>query len=123
MSDFFQNGVITTLHKLRDRPIESIEEELSEFGRRRPMALILPNAFLLSMMSVTAKKQACMMVLMRAPMPESAATRTASISWSGSPLIDGMRTSDTSSSTACGSCCAGRAPWASAARGCCGAWA
>ena len=45
MSDFFQNGVITTLHKLRDRPIESIEEELSEFGRRRPMALILPSLY------------------------------------------------------------------------------
>ena len=45
MSDFFQNGVITTLHKLRERPIESIEEELNEFGGRRQMALILPSLY------------------------------------------------------------------------------
>ena len=32
MSDFFQNGIITTLHNLSDRPIESLEAELSGFA-------------------------------------------------------------------------------------------
>jgi glucosyl-3-phosphoglycerate synthase len=45
MSDFFQNGIITTLHKLRDRPIEALEEELSAFSKHRPMALILPSLY------------------------------------------------------------------------------
>lgn len=45
MSDFFQNGVISTLHLLRDRPIEAIEEELAEFAKRRPMTLVLPSLF------------------------------------------------------------------------------
>ncbi len=45
MSDFFQNGTITTLHKLRERPIDQIEEELVEFGKQRPMALILPSLY------------------------------------------------------------------------------
>ena len=40
--DFFQNGTITTLHKLRQRPIEEIEAELNRFSMERPMALILP---------------------------------------------------------------------------------
>lgn len=42
MSDFFQNGVITTLHKLRERSIDEIERELHDFASHRPMALILP---------------------------------------------------------------------------------
>jgi glucosyl-3-phosphoglycerate synthase len=42
MADFFQNGVITTLHNLCDRPVEELEAELSEFARERPMALVLP---------------------------------------------------------------------------------
>lgn len=45
MSDFFQNGVITTLHKLRERSIESIEDELHQFAKISPMALILPSLF------------------------------------------------------------------------------
>jgi len=45
MSDFFQNGVITTLHTLQQRPIEAIEEELSVFSKQRPMALILPSLY------------------------------------------------------------------------------
>jgi glucosyl-3-phosphoglycerate synthase len=45
MSDFFQNGIITTLHKLRERPIEALEEELGAFSRHRPMALILPSLY------------------------------------------------------------------------------
>jgi glucosyl-3-phosphoglycerate synthase len=42
MADFYQNGVITTLHNLSDRPIEELEKELIEFSRTRPMALVLP---------------------------------------------------------------------------------
>ncbi len=43
--DFFQNGTITTLHKLCDRPIEDIETELQGFALERPMALILPSLY------------------------------------------------------------------------------
>ena len=42
MSDFYQNGIITTLHNLRQRSLEELESELSRFSRTRPMALILP---------------------------------------------------------------------------------
>ncbi|MGD8616447.1 MAG: glycosyl transferase [Gammaproteobacteria bacterium] len=45
MADFFQNGAITTLHKLRERPIEEIEDELAAFSHQRPMALILPSLY------------------------------------------------------------------------------
>ncbi len=45
MADFFQNGNITTLHKLRDRPIEALEDELHSFADARPMALILPSLY------------------------------------------------------------------------------
>ncbi|MAY03930.1 MAG: glycosyl transferase [Gammaproteobacteria bacterium] len=42
MGDFYQNGVITTLHNLSRRPVEELEEELLEFAKVRPMALVLP---------------------------------------------------------------------------------
>ncbi len=42
MTDFFQNGVIATLHNLTDRKIESIEKELIQWSEKRPMSLILP---------------------------------------------------------------------------------
>lgn len=45
MSDFFQNGIITTLHTLRQRTIETFEEELSGYSKQRPMALILPSLY------------------------------------------------------------------------------
>lgn len=45
MADFYQNGIITTLHNLEDRPIEALEAELSGFAKRRPMGLILPSLF------------------------------------------------------------------------------
>ena len=41
MADFYQNGIITTLHNLDDRPIEEVEAQLNEFANKRPMALIL----------------------------------------------------------------------------------
>ena len=43
--DFFQNGTITTLHKLCQRPIEEMETELKQFSAERPMALILPSLY------------------------------------------------------------------------------
>ena len=43
--DFFQNGTITTLHKLCRRPIEEMETELRQFSAERPMALILPSLY------------------------------------------------------------------------------
>lgn len=42
MSDFFQNGIITTLHNLRNRPLEDLEADLSAFSKNRPIALVLP---------------------------------------------------------------------------------
>ncbi|MEM7077854.1 MAG: glycosyl transferase [Pseudomonadota bacterium] len=42
MSDFFQNGIITTLHNLCDRSLEELESELLAFSKSQPMALILP---------------------------------------------------------------------------------
>jgi glucosyl-3-phosphoglycerate synthase len=42
MSDFFQNGIITTLHNLSRRPLADLDRELMAFSRERPMALVLP---------------------------------------------------------------------------------
>jgi len=45
MGDFHQNGSITTLHNLGNRPLSEIEAELMEFSKTRPMALILPSLY------------------------------------------------------------------------------
>ncbi|KUJ84969.1 glycosyl transferase [Microbulbifer flavimaris] len=45
MTDFFQNGSITTLHNLSRRPLEEMERELIEFSRQRPMSLLLPSLY------------------------------------------------------------------------------
>ncbi|MEM1433190.1 MAG: glycosyl transferase [Pseudomonadota bacterium] len=45
MSDFFQNGIITTLHNLNGRPLPEIEDELRGFAARRPMTLVLPSLY------------------------------------------------------------------------------
>ncbi len=45
MGDFYQNGVITTLHNLNRRPVEELEAELKQFSQIRPLALILPSLF------------------------------------------------------------------------------
>lgn len=42
MSDFFQNGIITTLHNLGDRPLHELEADLVAFSHDRPIALVLP---------------------------------------------------------------------------------
>lgn len=45
MADFYQNGIVTTLHNLSERPIEDLEQELVKFSATRKMALILPSLF------------------------------------------------------------------------------
>jgi len=45
MSDFAQTGTITTLHRLRPRAVEEIEEELRGFADHNTMALVLPSLF------------------------------------------------------------------------------
>ena len=42
MGDFHQNGLVTTLHNLADRPVEELERELDSFKSTRPMSLVLP---------------------------------------------------------------------------------
>jgi glucosyl-3-phosphoglycerate synthase len=45
MSDFYQNGIISTLHNLRTRTVEDLENDLIAFSKTRPMALVLPSLF------------------------------------------------------------------------------
>ncbi|TKB47029.1 glycosyl transferase [Thalassotalea mangrovi] len=45
MGDFYQNGIITTLHNLSRRPVEDMEEELKQFSQVRPMGLVLPSLY------------------------------------------------------------------------------
>ena len=43
--DFYQNGIITTLHNLVDRPIEDMEADLLNYSKTRPLGLILPSLY------------------------------------------------------------------------------
>jgi glucosyl-3-phosphoglycerate synthase len=45
MADFYQNGIVTTLHNLENRSTEALEKELIGFSKHRPMGLILPSLF------------------------------------------------------------------------------
>ncbi len=45
MSDFYQTGVITTLHKLGTPSLERLESELLALSRFRPVALVLPALY------------------------------------------------------------------------------
>ena len=45
MGDFHQNGLVSTLHNLGQRPIVEIENELNQFKNVRPMGLVLPSLF------------------------------------------------------------------------------
>jgi glucosyl-3-phosphoglycerate synthase len=45
MGDFYQNGIVTTLHNLSDRPLEDLERDLHQFSSARPMGLILPSLY------------------------------------------------------------------------------
>ncbi|MDP5071421.1 MAG: glycosyl transferase [Congregibacter sp.] len=45
MADFYQNGIITTLHNLSQRPVEDLESELLGFSKVRPLGLLLPSLY------------------------------------------------------------------------------
>ncbi len=45
MSDFYQTGVITTLHRLGKPSLDRLEGELEQFTRQRPVALVLPSLY------------------------------------------------------------------------------
>tara|TARA_R110001583_G_scaffold16561_21_gene67985 strand:+ start:15359 stop:16585 length:1227 start_codon:yes stop_codon:yes gene_type:complete len=45
MADFYQNGIVTTLHNLTKRSDQDLEQELKTFTKKRPMGLILPSLF------------------------------------------------------------------------------
>lgn len=42
MGDFFQNGVITTLHSLGGRSARDLQEEIRGYTKDRPLTLVLP---------------------------------------------------------------------------------
>lgn len=45
MSDFYQVGVIATLHRLGRPNLDRIESELSVYAAQRPIALVLPSLY------------------------------------------------------------------------------
>lgn len=45
MADFYQNGIVTTLHNIADRSLAELEGELSDFSKKRSLGLILPSLF------------------------------------------------------------------------------
>ncbi|MEL0629928.1 glycosyl transferase [Psychromonas aquatilis] len=45
MADFYQNGIVTTMHNLRQRDNDDLEAELKSFSKTRPMGLILPSLY------------------------------------------------------------------------------
>ena len=42
MTDFFQNGIVTTLHELGGRSTTDLEAEVSRLARNTPISLVLP---------------------------------------------------------------------------------
>ncbi len=45
MSDFYQNGVVTVLHRLGRSNIAQLEEELERYAKTTPIALVLPSLY------------------------------------------------------------------------------
>lgn len=45
MADFYQNGIVTTLHNLGQRQYQDLEAELTSFNKTRPLGLILPSLY------------------------------------------------------------------------------
>ena len=45
MADFYQNGIVTTLHNLGQREYLDLEAELTHFNKTRPLGLILPSLY------------------------------------------------------------------------------
>ena len=45
MADFYQTGVVATLHRLGKLNLEKIEAELTWYTQERPIALVLPSLY------------------------------------------------------------------------------
>jgi glucosyl-3-phosphoglycerate synthase len=45
MSDFFQNGVVATFHRLTELDLPALENELSEFAGKKNITLVLPSLY------------------------------------------------------------------------------
>lgn len=45
MSDFYQNGVVTVLHRLGQQNVAQLEQELLRHGQAHPIALVLPSLY------------------------------------------------------------------------------
>ncbi|MFN7918957.1 MAG: hypothetical protein U0Q16_02605 [Bryobacteraceae bacterium] len=45
MADFYQSGVVTTLHRLKADQTERLEADLERFARTRPIGLVLPALY------------------------------------------------------------------------------
>ena len=45
MSDFYQSGVIATLHRLGEHRVEILERQLERFVQQQPIALVLPALY------------------------------------------------------------------------------
>ncbi|MCU0593479.1 MAG: glycosyl transferase [Desulfobacterales bacterium] len=45
MADFWQQGAITVLQRLKDRPIEELEREIGAIAQRRKIVLLLPALY------------------------------------------------------------------------------
>lgn len=45
MSDFFQNGVIATFHRLGELQLPKLEKDLKEFSSTNPIGLVLPSLY------------------------------------------------------------------------------
>jgi len=45
MADFYQTGVVATFHRFGKVDLDRMENELTEFTRHRPIALVLPSTY------------------------------------------------------------------------------
>lgn len=45
MSDFYQTGVVATLHRLGEHPLDRLEQQLERFAEQQPIALVLPALY------------------------------------------------------------------------------
>ena len=45
MADFYQTGLVTTLHRLKQNSVERLEADLEKFVRTKPIGLVLPALY------------------------------------------------------------------------------
>ena len=45
ISDFYQNGIVATLHNFSERTYDELEKELIDYSKFRPITLILPSLY------------------------------------------------------------------------------